>query len=250
MGDPMPPEPEPPKPEPPKPVTPQPPKGNGVKYAIVALVVLLLAGLGTWGYVKYGASSRVAENAGDKPQPPAVDWSKVNWDDPRLKDCKNDSGCVARRRWVDQVKGTDFKTVAKDAPMRRDCAGWNPCLTEFAPAVPPLGAPPVDWATVNWDDPRLNDCKNDAGCLDRRQLVEKVKGANFKNIARNASIRKTCAGWQPCLSEFPPDVHVSRGNGSSCTIAEARDLPATCAAGDKYCLDCKRAHDIPDGTEP
>jgi len=107
-----------------------------------------------------------------------------------------------------------------------------------------------DWTKIAWNDPLLNNCRDFPPCVDRLRRVTRLKGLDFSKITRDASIRRDCAGWAPCLTVFPPLApQHGRSEKQECTPEVAEfNLPATCPANDDFCKSCKQKQGIPDGT--
>jgi hypothetical protein len=169
-----------------------------LKSGALIIGLFLLAGGAAWWIASQGRPSRAAAQNDAPAASPQVDWATVNWDDPRLQNCGENSNCVVRRRWVEQIRSTNFKQVAKDAPIRKNCAGWAACLAEFP------------------EDPE-------------------PKGKSKK---------------EPEPAASTPGKKPSPGPTRACTLEAAMDLPASCPKGDTFCTNCKKTFDIADVNGP
>jgi eukaryotic-like serine/threonine-protein kinase len=125
--------------------------GNGQIYAVAGVVVLLLVGGGWWLKTRQTPPAAIQEEhpatvapATAAPVPKTdpsadlkavTDWTQINWDNPLLSHCQDYQPCTERLRLVERLKASDFAKVARGDPIRKDCAGWSPCLKVFPPEV-------------------------------------------------------------------------------------------------------------------
>jgi len=134
---------------------PQPKSGSGRNYALLAAAVVLLL-IGGWWFgirrtsapgngavdkVEIKSDAKPIVNSDVKTDPQADlksvgDWTKILWDNPLLGNCRSYQPCIDRSRLVEKIKSADFSKVAREDPLRRDCAGWDACLKVFPAAAP------------------------------------------------------------------------------------------------------------------
>jgi hypothetical protein len=99
------------------------------------------------------------------------DWATVTVNDPLWTACAQQANASYRKRhdYIDQLKRTDWTTVAPDSRLLTDCAGWTPCeqaRDRRPPAVRPHAGPrkvPATCAEIAqlWEpeDPELSTCQ-------------------------------------------------------------------------------------------
>ncbi len=59
----------------------------------------------------------------------------------------------------------------------------------------------VDWSTVTYNDPRLQDCKDNQACLDQKTQADKLLAADWSSIAFDSPLFANCMGYPQCLTE-------------------------------------------------
>jgi serine/threonine protein kinase len=64
-----------------------------------------------------------------------IDWTKVDYSDSRLTDCKGVEACLARKAQADKLLAVDWQNIAYNSPLLEDCMGYAQCVNAKSSAA-------------------------------------------------------------------------------------------------------------------
>ena len=148
----------------------------------VVIVLLAAAGLG-WFFLHRGSTD-------------TTDWSKVEYNDPRLADCKGIEPCIARKSQADKLLAADWNAIAYNSPLLEDCMGYSQCLAAKSSAAALMKT--VDWPKA--DKATLAQCMQYPQCtneLDRRSRQRVI----YEPPPKPPNTPSDPEGWPDCCRD-------------------------------------------------
>jgi eukaryotic-like serine/threonine-protein kinase len=136
-------------------------------------------------------------------------------------------------------------------PALDDCRGEAGCLQRKAQADKLSGLSPQDWKNVEYNNPLLQDCMNYQPCIERKIQADKLLATKDWQHA-DKSLRSDCMAYQPCTQIPAPVRPVQTVPASKPSSDDAENTPDCCnnAANPAACRKIKKLQGVQDNCHP